>query len=217
MKNDATLDGEKISVPPTLLFSLMGNHQDVRKAISSDFKNTGDAIYLVGETKQELGASELAYMFQEESKGASGIAGVVPSIDPKRNLSAYKALTEAMHTGLVQSAHDCSDGGLSVAIAESCFGIDAGAKIDISSLLASNDRLDVWGVLFGESLGRILVSVNPKNTERFEKIMQGINHKRIGMVGKYDELIIMNNDSKILTASITGLCEAWKGTLDGGA
>ena len=217
MKNDATLDGEKISVPPTLLFSLMGNHEDVRMAISSDFKNTGDAIYLVGETKQELGASELAYMLQEESEGVSGIGGNVPSIDPERNLSAYKALTKAMHAGLVESAHDCSDGGLSVAIAESCFGIDAGAKIDISSLDSFDDKLDSWGAIFGESLGRIVVSINPKNIQAFEEIMAAVAHQSIGEVGNNDDLVIMKNDTKILTASITKLREAWKGTLDGGS
>ena len=217
MKNDATLDGEKISVPPTLLFSLMGNHEDVRKAISSDFKNTGDAIYLVGETKQELGASELAYMLQEETEGVSGIGGNVPSIDPERNLSVYKALTKAMHAGLVASAHDCSDGGLSVAIAESCFGIDAGAKIDISYLDSFDDKLDSWGALFGESLGRIVVSINPKNIQAFEEIMTAVAHQNIGEVGNNDDLVIMKNDTKILTASITKLREAWKGTLDGGS
>ena len=77
MKNDATLDGEKISVPPTLLFSLIGNHSDVRKAVSSDFKQVGDMIYLVGETHQELGASELAFMLRDESNGESGIGGRV--------------------------------------------------------------------------------------------------------------------------------------------
>ena len=74
MKNDAMMGGEKISVPPTLLFSLLGNHEDVRKAVSSDFKKPGDAIFLVGETHQELGASELAFMLRDE--GLGGIGGL---------------------------------------------------------------------------------------------------------------------------------------------
>lgn len=216
MKNDATLDGEKISVPPTLLFSLIGNHHDVRKATSSDFKKTGDIIYLVGETKQELGASELGYMLQEESEMPSGIGGKVPSIDPERNLSAYKALTNSINLGLVESAHDCSDGGLSVAIAESCFGIDFGANIEISPLQIFDDELDFWGMLFGESLGRILVSVNPMNLKEFEKEMENIACVSIGEVGTTDELNVTNNGELILTASINQLREAWKGTLDGG-
>ena len=72
MKNDAMMGGEKISVPPTLLFSLLGNHEDVRKAVSSDFKKPGDAIFIVGETHQELGASELAFMLRDEGSGGIG-------------------------------------------------------------------------------------------------------------------------------------------------
>ena len=107
MKNDATLHGEKISIPPTILFSLIGNHSDVRKAVSSDFKSVGDRIYLCGESHQELGASELAYMLREQIDGASGIGGRVPEIDAERNLAMYRALTTAMGEGLIASAHDC--------------------------------------------------------------------------------------------------------------
>ena len=98
MKNDAMMGGEKISVPPTLLFSLLGNHEDVRKAVSSDFKTPGDAIFLVGETHQELGASELAFMLRDE--GSGGIGAAVPQIEPERNMSAYRALTSVSYTHL---------------------------------------------------------------------------------------------------------------------
>ena len=216
MKNDATLDGEKISVPPTLLFSLMGNHPDVRNATSSDFKNTGDIIYLLGESKQELGASELSYMFQRESQGSSGIGGAVPKINPERNLSLYKTLTKAIHSGLVASAHDCSEGGLAVALAESCFGIDAGAEIEISKLSEYDENLDVWGALFGESLGRIVVSINPKNVLEFEKLMGNVACDNIGFVGESDEISIKNNGKLVLSHSVNELRKAWKGTLDGG-
>ena len=200
-----------------MLFSLIGDHPDVRRAVSSDFKNSGDAIYLIGETKQELGASELAYMLRDESRGRSGIGGLVPSIEPERNLLAYKSLTKAMHLGLIASAHDCSDGGLSVAIAESCFGIDAGAEIDISLLEDHGGNLDSWGALFGESLGRILVSVAPEKIEEFEIEMENIVCNFIGKVGNSDHLVIIDHGNTILEASITELRLAWKGTLDGGA
>lgn len=216
MKNDATLDGEKISVPPTLLFSLIGNHHDVRKAISSDFKKIGDMIYLIGESKQELGASELSYMLRDETNGLSGIGGKVPSIDTGKNLTAYKKLTKAMELGLIESAHDCSDGGLSVAVAESCFGIDTGAKIDLTTLQGFDNELDLWGAFFGESLGRIVVSIDPKNIEEFENLMQNISYSHIGSVEESGELIFTNGDQLILTSSINKLRKAWKGTLDGG-
>ena len=217
MKNDATLDGEKISVPPTLLFSLLGDHPDVRFAVSSDFKNKNDVIYLIGESRQELGASEISYMFREESGGKSGIGGIVPSIEPERNLATYRVLTKAIHSGLVASAHDCSDGGLAVAIAESCIGIDSGADIEISALRGFDDELDKWGALFGESLGRIMISVSPDNTGKIESLFTDVSYTRIGIVNDSDKLIIKDKSLSILSASIDELRTAWKGTLDGGA
>ena len=216
MKNDATLGGEKISVPPTLLFSLIGNHSDVRKAVSSDFKEVGDLIYLVGETHQELGASELAFMLRDESNGKSGIGGQVPKINTSRNLSLYRSLTEAMSKELVSSAHDCSDAGLAAAIAECCFGCDSGVDLDISDLFNADINLDNWGALFGESLGRILVSVNPKNSEMFENTMQGNECNYLGKVTLGDKISITNSKVQILTASMSELKDSWKSTLNGG-
>jgi phosphoribosylformylglycinamidine synthase len=216
MKNDATLDGEKISVPPTLLFSLIGNHSDVRKAVSSDFKEVGDKIYLVGETHQELGASELAFMLRDESNGASGIGGQVPQIDTQRNLSLYRSLTDSMSKELVSSAHDCSDAGLAAAVAECCFGCDSGADIDISKLFSLTNDLDYWGALFGESLGRILVSVKPEKASRFEELMNGHECNLIGVVNSNDDIIFSDGDEKILSTSMSELRNSWKGTLNGG-
>ena len=179
--------------------------------------NNGDIIYLIGESRQELGASELSYMFREESGGQSGIGGIVPSIEPERNLATYKILTKAMHSGLVASAHDCSDGGLAVAIAESCIGIDSGADIEISALRGFDDELDKWGALFGESLGRILVSVSPENSTNFESFLTTISYTRIGVVNNNDNLIVTDKSVPILSKSIPELRAAWKGTLDGGA
>ena len=215
MKNDVTFDGEKISVPPTLLYSLIGNHHDVRQAVSSDFKRAGDTIYLLGETHQELGASELACLLRDDYGG--GIGGQVPCIDAERNIALYRALSAAISDGLVASAHDCSDGGFATALAESCFGVDSGCTVDISSLYVNDGDLDGWGALFGESLGRILVSVSSKDCEAFETAMAGHACQHIGEVGRGKKLTINNGDETQLSASITTLCKRWKATLDGGA
>jgi len=215
MKNDVTFDGEKISVPPTLLYSLIGNHHDVRKAVSSDFKQAGDAIYLLGETHQELGASELACMLSEAHGG--GIGGQVPSIDAERNIGLYRALSAAMSARLVASAHDCSDGGLATALAESCFGVDSGCTVDIERLFADDEGLDDWGALFGESLGRILVSVAPDDSEAFEAAMAGHACHHLGKVGEGDEIVFDNGGENLLRADLATLRDGWKATLDGGA
>ena len=214
MKNDVTMHGEKISVPPTILFSLIGNHNDVRKAVSSDFKQTGDHIYLLGETHQELGASEIAYMFRDECSG--GIGGRVPEIDAERNLSMYRALTKAMTQGLVASAHDCSDGGLAVALAECCFGSNSGAVVNISELASSDPELDSFGALFSESMGRILVSVSPEDSDSFSTAMKGHSCHKIGSVEKGDNLSVSRDDEPILSASVSNLKQSWLGSLGGG-
>ena len=216
MKNDATLHGEKISIPPTILFSLIGNHSDVRKAVSSDFKSVGDRIYLCGESHQELGASEFAYMLRDESEGNSGIGGRVPEIDTDRNLTMYRALTAAMGDNLVASAHDCSDGGLAAAVAECCFGADAGASVDIASIMGDCTQIDAWGALFGESLGRILVSVEPQHCEAFEAALEGHACYALGEVEAGEQISISNGGEAILSASMPRLRAAWKGALDGG-
>ena len=216
MKNDATLAGRKISVPPTLLFSLIGDHPDVRTATSSDFKRPGDTIYIIGETRQELGASEFSFMLRDQTDGASGIGGRIPSIEPERNLGAYRALTAAMRKGLVASAHDCSDGGLASALAESCFGVNAGATVDIGALRGHDDELDAWGALFGESLGRILVSVKPEDMDSFEDAMQDTACTYIGTVSDSDDFIVDDAGIRILEYPLSELQSAWKDTLDGG-
>ncbi|MBR41402.1 MAG: phosphoribosylformylglycinamidine synthase [Euryarchaeota archaeon] len=215
MKNDVTMHGEKISVPPTILFSLIGNHNDVRKAVSSDFKQAGDHIFLLGETHYELGASEIAYMFRDECSG--GIGGRVPAIDTNRNLAMYRALTGAMSRGLVASAHDCSDGGLAVALAECCFGAGSGASVDISELGINDPDLDSFGALFSESLGRILVSVSPENSETFTAAMQGHACHRLGSVDTGNKLSVTSEGAPILSASISELKQSWQDSLGGGA
>ncbi|HIO24532.1 MAG TPA: phosphoribosylformylglycinamidine synthase, partial [Candidatus Poseidoniales archaeon] len=214
MKNDVIMNGEKISVPPTLLFTLLGNHEDVRKAVSSDFKNSGDIIYLLGQSHQELGASELVTMFRDECGG--GIGGKVPAIDTTRNLALYRDLTAAMRQELVVSAHDCSDGGFAVALAEACFGADTGCSVDISEIFSDNNGLDKWGMLFGESLGRILVSVKAEQSAEFEAAMVSNACFRLGEVGVGDEISISLSGETILEASMSALKQSWQATLDGG-
>tara|TARA_B100001758_G_scaffold42247_1_gene33371 strand:- start:6686 stop:7327 length:642 start_codon:yes stop_codon:yes gene_type:complete len=207
MKNDAKLDGQKISIPPTLLYTVLGDHQDVRKAVSSDFKDCGDTIFLLGETHQELGASELSYMLSEETGG--GIGNDVPQIDTTRNLALYRALTSAMSEGLVRSAHDCSDGGLATAIAECCFGCDGGTTISLDGI----EGVDNWAALFGESLGRIVVTVSPENVQRFGTIMAKHSVTKLGQVDDKETLEFTRDQNTILSSNLSDLLQAWKGTL----
>ena len=141
----------------------------------------------------------------------------MPTIDADRNLAMYRALTEAMSQGLVASAHDCSDGGLAVALAECCFGSGTGATVDVSQLGANDSELNSIGALFSESLGRILVSIQPENSEAFSSAMEGHACHRLGSVGKDDIISISNETSQILSASVSELKQSWQGSLGGGS
>jgi phosphoribosylformylglycinamidine synthase len=122
-----------------------------------------------------------------------------------------------MHQSLVRSAHDCSDGGLATSLAESCFGSDSGAEVEIDSLWEDCQDLDSWGALFGESLGRILVSVRQRDRPAFEQAMAGHACHYLGTVSDGDNISFSRNGELILSASMTDLRAAWKGALDGGA
>jgi len=209
MKNDYGTGENKISIPPTLLFSLFGDQPDVRYTTTSDLK-PGESLYLVGESKQELGASELAFMMKEDGE-TSGIGGAVPSLpDPEKKLQSYKALSKAIHSGLVRTAHDCSEGGVAVAIAEMCIGGRTGAAIDIDGPGDAN----VWGRLWGESLGRIIVGVKQSNKEEFRNVMKGTPITYLGETTESDTLVIYDGDEVIIESKVESIVSAWKGKLD---
>jgi phosphoribosylformylglycinamidine synthase len=123
MKNDYLIGTTKISIPPTVLFSAMGKIDDARKAVTMDAKRPGDLVYIFGETLNELGGSEYYAM-----KGYIG--NNVPRVDAARAKELYRRLNKSTEEGLVASCHDCSDGGIGVALAETAFAGGLGMEID---------------------------------------------------------------------------------------
>lgn len=206
MKNDYKSGKWRISVPPTLLVTAIGRMDDISLAVTSDFKSEGDAIYLLGETKNELGGSEYYAM-----KGFVGAN--VPKVDFKKNLLLYRKLEAAIKKRLVSSAHDCSDGGLAVALAECCIGGDLGAKVDLAAL-SQPAKLAAKQVLFSESAGRFVVSVKKKDEKAFRLAMKGAKCERIGEVSKAGSLEVGLQNGERFALPVSKLCEAWKKTLD---
>ena len=164
MKNDF-LEGDdtRHAIIPTLLFTAVGIVPDVRRAVSMDVKQPGDRLYLLGRTRLELGESEYHAAFDIHG-------GCVPQLDPAAALKQYRRLHQAIDATLIRSAHDLSDGGLAVALAESAFAGSRGMDIDLSPLLTES-RLSVNGALFSETPARLLISVAAENTAAFEARM----------------------------------------------
>ncbi|MBP1711290.1 MAG: phosphoribosylformylglycinamidine synthase, partial [Deltaproteobacteria bacterium] len=207
MKNDYSIGKTKISVPPTLLYSVIGKIKDVRKAVTMDAKRPQDLVYILGETRDELGGSE--WFAQNGSVGSN-----VPQVDAKKAMKLYRALHKAITAGLVASCHDCSDGGLGVALAETAFAGGMGMRIDLKDVPYRGKRRNDY-VLFSETASRFVVTIHPKDQNRFEKIMAGNVFSEIGFVsadGLFEVAGI--NGRPIVKDNINKLKEAWQKPLN---
>jgi len=203
-------DGE--GVYPTPVIGMLGLIEDARHTTTQWFKEAGDVILLLGVTRNDLGASELLSVMAGEASGA------VPRLDLEAEKAVQKVCLEAIQAGLVRSAHDCSDGGLAVALAESCFssyGRDAiGARIDLSEHAKLSGLSAAPALLFGESPSRIIISLKPQHVSEVKGIAQraGAACAVIGETGG-EELIVARDGEPLIAASVASLEEAWRGAL----
>ncbi len=201
MKNDFRADGQKISVPPTILYSMVAALEDVRSAVTSDFKAAGDLLYLLGETADELGGSELYGLLGET--GAN-----VPRVRVAEALDLYRRVAAATGFGLLESCHDLSDGGLAVALAECTFGGTLGANIDLPDF-----GVGPVAELFSESHSRFLATVQPDATARFEALM-GPRARLLGEVNADSAVRIKHEDHLIIDTPVRRLLQAWTAGLE---
>ena len=209
MKNDFYDGNTKISIPPTILFSVIGRIEDVRLAVTMDVKRPGDIVYLLGPTGAELGGSEYFAL--------SGFIGNrVPVVDPDKAYGRYRTYHRAVIAETIASCHDLSDGGLAVAAAESAFSGGYGMDIDLDLVLwkgEMGERSDA-AILFSESASRHLVTVCPEKRDLFEEIMVGNSFSSIGVVTGEPRLQIRGLDGGVVVnATLTELKEAWQKTL----
>jgi phosphoribosylformylglycinamidine synthase subunit PurSL len=206
MKNDYLVGGTKISIPPTLLFTVMAKIADVRRAVTMDAKKAGDLVYVLGTTRPELGGSE--YFAQLGAVGNS-----VPRVRADEALPRYRALVQAMGEGLVASCHDCSDGGLGVALAETAFAGGLGLAVDLRRVPSEGlDRDDL--LLFAESQSRFVATVPPEKAARFEAVMGATGWARVGEVKPEPVLEIVGlGGAPVVAEPLAGLKGAWQETL----
>jgi phosphoribosylformylglycinamidine synthase len=209
MKNDFYDGNVKISIPPTLLFSVIGKMDDARKAVTMDAKKPGDIIYLLGKTANELGGSEYLAL-------SGQIGSQVPVVDSAKAYQRYRAYNQAVNAGTVASCHDLSDGGLAVAAAESAFAGGCGMTIDLKSVLWKGDQAGKSDpvLLFSESASRHLVTVHPEQKEAFETAMSGNCFAVIGTVTEEQALVVSGlNGTCVIRSGLDELKEAWQKTL----
>jgi phosphoribosylformylglycinamidine synthase subunit PurSL len=202
MKNDYKIGDTKISIPPTVLFTAAAIIEDVNRVVTMEVKSAGDRVYVLGETRTEMGGSE--YLALHSQLGVS-----VPRVDPHTARALYERLSDAIARGLVASCHDCSDGGLGVALAESAFAGGFGMDLDLRPLKVGNDV----AALFSESQSRFVVTVAPENKEAFESAMKPTSTYPVGAVTEAPFLKITGNGGQLMDVPISELKEAWQQTL----
>lgn len=188
-------------IPGTLLISAIGIVPDMRRTCTSYFKQPGNCILLLGETREELGGSLLGQLL-----GWNG--GDPPSL-PEEPLQRYRAVHTAMQAGLIQSCHDLSEGGLAVALAEMCLGGRLGASVDISTAIGSGFS-HPYVPLFSETNGRLLLEVVPSDRAALEEILTDVPVALIGEVTEADKLSWARNGEPVFNISIEEILSAWK-------
>jgi phosphoribosylformylglycinamidine synthase len=183
------------AVYPTPVVGMVGLIEDIDHITTQHFKTAGDLIYLVGETKEEFGGSELQKLLNGK------IFGAAPSIDLAVELNYQSQILAAIQAGVVASAHDLSEGGLGVALAESTFGP---SNVGASIVVEGNEVT----ALFSESQSRFLLTVKPENKEQFEALVEA---KLIGTVTEEVSVTVRNGANEtVLHAPVEELKQAWK-------
>jgi phosphoribosylformylglycinamidine synthase II len=166
--------GVKRAIPPTLLISSLGVVPDVRQAVTMDLKAAGSIIYIVGETRAELGGS-----LYHRLHGGMGLSVPTPVPDA---VETMRALHKAIRAGLARACHDLSEGGLAVAAAEMALAGRLGLEVDLANLPRTADVKTDDVALFSESSARFLVEVAPEDAAAFQKALAGRPVVQLGHV-----------------------------------
>lgn len=186
------------AVKPTPSILGCGLIEDVRDATSIDLKEEGNLLYLVGETREELGGSEYY-------KLTDGKSGEVPKVDVERLENSIDEMLKAHSNELIESCHDVSLGGIGAALSEMCLAGDIGAEIIINSELRDDKYL------FSESNTRWLVEVDKKNEEEFENIFS-VPVQKIGEI-KGKSLVVKSDGETLVDLDVEKIRKRWKESL----
>ncbi len=200
----------KISVLPTLLISSLGVIEDYRKTVSLDAKYAGDTLYLLGETKNELGASEYFDFAGKENTGKPYIGNKVPKVNAGKAVELYSEFSKAVDKGIIASSIPVNSGGLGIALAKMCIAGELGALVDLAKMKRSGDADRDDALLFSESQSRILVSVAPESEKEFESIFAHAGFSKIGKVISGDFIIQGLSGAKIVQTDVGELEKHYK-------
>ena len=183
-------------------FKLVVSLLNAEDAITTDIKEEGSSIYIIGKTYDELGGSQYYSLLNATGRNAPKVRAA----EAKENM---ESLTKAMRSGLVRSCHDLSEGGLAVAAAEMAFSGSIGISIDAEKIPNEIDKS--CKLLFSESNSRFLAEVRRKDEKQFEETATAA--RKIGITTAEKKLIISHRGSNVIDADLHELKSAWQGTI----
>ncbi len=184
-----------VAIPSTLLITALGQVDDVETCVTMDLKGPGNLLYLIGETKDELGGSHYNLV-----NGLAG--GKVPTVNKEVAPGIFRTLNQAIKQGLVLSCHDLSEGGLAVAAAEMAFAGGIGVQIELKSGSIVQ--------LFSESNTRFLVEVSAATESAFTRLLAGVTVEKLGSTSMGEELIITSSGQQLVRADLKELKSCWQ-------
>ena len=195
-----------VSIPVTLLVSGMGIVEDRERVTGSSLRRTGSAIGLLGLTRREIGGSVYARVHEIDGPG--------PELDCEQALAGYRAFHRVVKSGLVLSAHDVSEGGLGVTLAEMAFSEVAGIEVDLDKVNTGEEELGVPERLFGECGGRIVFEFDPARTNEIRRHFAGLPFGIIGSTtDEHRELRVDAGSRVLLEENISEIKAIWKNGL----
>jgi phosphoribosylformylglycinamidine synthase len=205
MKNDYKVGEHKVSVLPTVLVSALGLVPDIARCVTSDFKAPGHPVYLLGATGTALGESLLYRRY-------GGVSGCIPVVRPEEHMALYRVYFGLAREGLLASGHDLSEGGLALALAESCIGGGMGARVDLAGMREARGLTPVEA-LFAEDPGRLLVSVLPEREGRFLELVAGLPCCRLGETDGSGALRLFDGEAALASAPVSELSDRYRDPL----
>jgi phosphoribosylformylglycinamidine synthase len=213
MKNDAVLGGVKISVPPTLLVSAMGQIDDVRDSVTADFKRAGNAVFVLGTLGDDTGGSEyLRWRGAQDGLHASPGAPAPyvgerpPRLATEETVPLYRAFRKAVAEGLVKAAVAPGLGGLAMALARAAMGGELGLRADLQAL----GSMEPDALLFAESTGVLVAEVAPRDCARFLAKFQGLPCAEVGQVTERPHLELRRGERMLAALDVETMKRTWK-------
>ncbi|MFW6115348.1 MAG: phosphoribosylformylglycinamidine synthase subunit PurS [Thermodesulfobacteriota bacterium] len=194
---------EKISGLPTLQFTATTLVNEIHKCVTMDLKAPGDLVYVLGETRDELGGGEFYQMM--------GWVGLnVPTVSSQTVIPLYHALFRAIRKGLIASCHALGRGGLGVHLALCAMGGNLGADINLGAVPV-RERLSNARILFSESAGRYIATIDPNHKDAFEEVMAGMDYACVGQVKAGGVITVSGIEGIIIIReTVEALKSVWK-------